>query len=162
MEIIEMGLMDTKDGNTKDGDFTMGLDRLNALLTWWGILNPLGTCRFNETRHRCQVAACDIQKAYGEALGRQTDLLIAACGRPANSFPGLSQSWSPADIAAVQLQVFAAFLESALPWTRTWGVFFQTSGDRITAFVREKAQALQKQSAEELAIDEAGKRAIQP
>jgi hypothetical protein len=45
-----MGLMDTKDGNTKDSDFTMGLDRLSALLTWWEILNPLGTCRFNETR----------------------------------------------------------------------------------------------------------------
>jgi hypothetical protein len=78
MEMIEMGLMGTKDGSTKDGDFTMRLDWLNALLTWRGILNPLGTCRFDETRHRCQVAAWDIQRAYGEALGRQTDLLVAA------------------------------------------------------------------------------------
>jgi hypothetical protein len=43
-----------------------------------------------------------------------------------------------------------------------WGVFFQTSGERITAFVRETAQEFQKQSAEEPAIDEAGKRPIQP
>lgn len=62
----------------------------------------------------------------------------------------------------MQLQVFAAYLESAQPWTRTWGVFFQTSGERITAFVRETAQEFQKQSAEEPAIDEAGKRPIQP
>jgi hypothetical protein len=41
-------------------------------------------------------------------------------------------------------------------------VFFQTSGERITAFVRETAQEFQKQSAEESAIDEAGKRPIQP
>ena len=27
-----MGLMDTKDGNTKDGDFTMGLDRLKRIV----------------------------------------------------------------------------------------------------------------------------------
>jgi hypothetical protein len=76
--------------------------------------------------------------------------------------PGLFQSWSPVDIAAVQLQVFAAYLESALPCARTWGVFFQTSGERITAFVHETAQEFQKQSAEESAIDEQGKRPIQP
>ncbi len=77
-------------------------------------------------------------------------------------FPGFSRAWSPADIAAVQLQVFAAYLESAQPWTRTWGVFFQTSGERITAFVRVTAQEFRKQSAKEPAIDEAGKRPIQP
>ena len=90
----------------------------------------------------------DIQKAYAEALSRQADPLVAAPDQFARSPPGLVQSPNPRDIAAARLQVFAAFVESGVPWTTTWREFV--------------AQELRNQSAAEPAIIEARKLSMQP
>jgi hypothetical protein len=156
MEIIEMNHM-----NLKDDAFTMGLDRFNALLTWRGVPNPFLNGGFDETWQRYQAMASDIQKAYGEAIGHQTDLFVTAVGRLADSFPGILESRSPSDIAAAQLEVFSAFLKSASPLTKTWGEFVQKLDDCCAAFADETAQRLHKQSAGEPATGRPGKPAMQ-
>jgi hypothetical protein len=103
---------------------------------------------------RFQAFALDIQKAYAEALSRQADPLVAAPDQFARSPPGLVQSPNPRDIAAARLQVFAAFVESGVPWTTTWREFVQKSGDRRAAFARETVQELRNQSAADPAVIE--------
>lgn len=157
MEITEMALM-----NTKDDVFTMGLERFNALLTWRGMPNVNGPGGCAETIQRFQAYAIDLQESYGEALIGQAEPFATATGKLRAVLPELLQSRNPRDVAAAQLQVFAAFMESASLRARTWAEFVEKFDDRCAAFARSTAQELHKQSAAEPDIAESWKPATQP
>jgi hypothetical protein len=53
----------------KDGNITTGLNRLNALFTWWGVSNSYRNGDIDTPMKRLQACASDLQKSYGDAYG---------------------------------------------------------------------------------------------
>lgn len=136
--------------NPKSETFSLALNRFYVWANRTGARNLADAAGQDETRRRCLAMAAEIQKAYGEALGRQTELFTAATGKAARLLPQFLESKCPADVGAVQLEILAAFLESAAPWTETWGELAQKSSERVAAFARETASELHRAELERL------------
>ena len=104
----------------KDGNITTGLNRLNALFTWWGVPNSDGNGDIDTQMKRLQACASDLQKSYSDAYGRQMHALFAANERLAGSLQELVRCRNPRDIIAAELNILATLLEGALVQTKAW------------------------------------------
>ena len=104
----------------KDGNITTGLNRLNALFTWWGVPNSYENGDIDTQMKRLQACASDLQKSYSDACGRQMQALFAANERLAGSLQELVRCRKPQDVIAAELNILATLLEGALVQTKAW------------------------------------------
>jgi hypothetical protein len=104
----------------KDDNFTMGLDRLNALLTWWGVPNGNAGGQIDAQMKRFQTLISDVQKAQGEAYRSQIEALFAASERVAGSLQEFAHCRQPEQVITAGSNVLATILESVSLQAQTW------------------------------------------
>ena len=122
-----------------------GLDRLNALLAWWGIPNELALGNMEEQTKRFQVLVIDLSQAFSEASSCQAKTLNATNGQLARSLQDLLRSRQPQELMAAQLSVVADLLESLAAQTKTWADLNQKVHSCCATTVREMAEEVAKQ-----------------
>jgi hypothetical protein len=132
----------------KDDGMTMGLDRFNALLSWWGFPAANGNGSLEGQMQRIQAFAFDLQKAYGEAVSHQMEPLLKVNGQLAGSLPEFFRSRQPQDIMAAQLHVLATILDGASLQAKTWTELAQKVDERCAVLARETAAELHEQARE--------------
>jgi hypothetical protein len=126
----------------KDGNITTGLNRLNALFTWWGVSNSYRNGDIDTPMKRLQACASDLQKSYGDAYGRQMQALFAANERLAGSLQELVRCRKPRDVIAAELDILATLLEGALVQTKAWVELTKNVQDCCAAMTRNVAMDL--------------------
>lgn len=133
--------------NVKTESVTLELDRLNALLAWWGIPNANSGSIEGQMKH-FQILAFDLQSAYGDAYRHQIETMFTANERLARSLQGLLHCRKPHEIIAVESNILATILEGASLQARIWADLVQKAQDCCAALTRERAKEVQKQSEE--------------
>jgi hypothetical protein len=131
----------------KDGNASMGLDRLNAVLAWWGIPNANINGQIDDQMKRLQTFASGLQKACGEAYSDQMRAPLSANERIATSLQELLRCRQPKDVIAAESIVLATILESASLQAKTWVQFTQKVQDCCAAMAREAADEIRKEAA---------------
>jgi hypothetical protein len=126
----------------KDGNITTGLNRLNALFTWWGVANSYGNGDIDTPMKRLQACASDLQKIYSDAYGRQIQAMFVANERLAGSLQELLRCRKPRDAIAAELNILATLLEEAMVQTKTWVELTKKVQDRCAAMTRDAAMDL--------------------
>ena len=99
--------------NAKIDGVTSGLDRLNALLVWWGIPNANWSANIEGQMKRFQVFASNLQKVYGDAYCNQMEALFTANERLARSFQEFLRCRQPNEVIAAESNILATVLEGA-------------------------------------------------
>jgi len=118
-------------------NFTMGLDRLNALLAWWGVPNANAGDRIDAQMKRFQTLISDLQKAHGEALSRQMEALFTVSERVAVSLQDFARCRQPEQVIAAGSNVLATILEGASLQAKTWAQLAQKIQDGCAEMARE-------------------------
>jgi hypothetical protein len=126
-----------------------GLDRLNALLFWWGIPNTTRNDKIDEQVRRFQVVASGLQNAYGDACLRQIEALYTANEQLARSIQEFLNCRHTQEIFAAETSVLAAVLEGTSVQARTWIDLTQTVQDCCAAWAIEGAAGIGRQAAKE-------------
>lgn len=135
--------------NMKNGSITSGLDRMNAVLAWWGVPSANGSENIEGQVRRFQALASNLQKAYGEAYSQQLEALFATNARLARSFYEFLHCRQPQGVIAAESNVFATFLEGASLQAQTWGELTQKVRDCCATMAREAAEDVHRNGKEE-------------
>jgi hypothetical protein len=132
--------------NAKTEGVALGLDRLNALLSWWGISNDTGNENIEVQMKRFQVFASDLQKAYGDAYCLQMEALFTANERLGRSFQEFLHCRQPQEVIAAESSILATILERASLQAKPWIDLTEKVQDCCAALAREGAEEGYKQA----------------
>jgi len=122
-----------------DRNFTMGLDRLNALFTWWGVPGMNTNNNVDNQMKRLQALIADLQKAQSEAYGNQLDTLFSVGERVAGSLQAFVHCQQPDQVITAGSNVLAAILEGATLQAKSWLDLTQKVQDCCAQIAREAA-----------------------
>lgn len=128
-----------------DDQISAGMKRLNALLGWWGMDSTPNMDEIAQQFDRLQNFISDVQKAYFEAAGRQTNAVLDSNDRLARSAQGLLKGRKQADLLAAQAEIVDIVLEAASLHARTWA--------ELQREVQESYKALSVRSTGEISDD---------
>lgn len=118
---------------------SISLDRMSGLLTWWGVPDWMGNNTVETQMKRFQAVASDLQKSYGDACGRQMDVLLAANERLAHSLQQVCRSRHPQDIVAAESNILAIFLDGIERQAQIWMDLTQRVVEHCAALASEPA-----------------------
>ena len=159
--------------NVKSDNTQTGLDRFNALLTWWGVPSGINFGTIEGPTKHSQLLASDLCQAFNEASSCQIKPLFATNERLACSLQDILRSRQPHELTAAQSNLVTGLLESIAAQTKTWADLTQKVHGCCATMVRETAEEAAKQvgsaapaaparsEAERPAGKETGKRATQ-
>jgi len=125
--------------SAKDSAMTMGLERLNALLGWWGISNVNGNSSLEGQVGGFKTIALDLQKAYAEASEREMKATLAANERLAHLLQKLLHSRNPQEVMTAQSDILTVFLEGVSRRARAWTDLMEEIQARCMAMTRNLA-----------------------
>jgi hypothetical protein len=134
--------------DAKDDALTAGVERLNALLGWWGVPIASGTEMTDSQMKRLQRFASDLQRAYGDAYSSQVAALFSSNERLVRSFQDLLRSRRPQEVLAAESEILATFLEGASLHAKRWAELTQKLQECSAALAREAAEDLRQQAQE--------------
>jgi hypothetical protein len=123
--------------DTKHDTISTGLERLNALMTWWGVPRGLGSENVKAQAERLQVLATDLSRAFNDASSCQLRVLLATNERLGRALEGLARGAEPQRLMAVQSEVMASLLESLAAQTTAWVQLTQKVRDCCATAVEE-------------------------
>ncbi len=106
--------------SVKNETATVELDRLSALLTWWGVPNANGNESAFGQMQRLQVVASNLQKVYGTEYCHQIQTLLAVNQRLVSSLHGFLRCRQPLDVIAVEMELWTMVVEGVSAQTAAW------------------------------------------
>jgi hypothetical protein len=115
--------------STTNETITMGLDRWNAMLAWWGVPAPNGNGRIEDQIKRLQAFTADLQRAYGDSYARQVTALLKANERIVGSLQQLLHCQQPQELVAAETDLMATMLEGASRQAAAWAEMMQKVQD---------------------------------
>lgn len=127
---------------------TAELDRLNALLSWWGIPNLNDTEHIDGRMKRLQAFAANLQKAYGDEYCRQIEGAFTANQRLVFSLQAFLRCRQPQELIPIEIGIWMTVLERVSQQAAAWTDLTQkiqgccaalVSGDEVEA--RQEARA---------------------
>jgi hypothetical protein len=130
--------------NAKDDPLTAGVERLNALLGWWGVPIASGNGVIDGQMKRLQQFASDLQKTCGDAYSGQMDALLTSNDRLARSFQDLLRSRRPQEVVTAELDILATFLEGASLNAKRWADLTERLQECCAAMARNAAADLRQ------------------
>lgn len=125
-------------------DRTAELDRLNALLVWWGIPVANDTGCANGQMKRFQVFASNLQRAYGDEYWRQTGELFTANQRLVLSLQEFLRCRQPQELIAVELDIWMTVLERVAQEAKAWTELTRKVQDCCAVLASAKREATQE------------------
>jgi hypothetical protein len=135
---------------------TTGVERLNALLAWWGVPSAAVNGEIDAQTKRFQQFVADLQKTCGEAYSGQMDALLTNNDRLMRAFQGLLSSRRPQEVVAAESDILSTFLEGASLHAKKWGEVTQKLQDCYAAMARAAAEDLRHQPQETTPATPAG------
>ncbi len=117
---------------TKAEDFAMELNRLSALLNWWGVPRSNGVGEIEARIKRFYVVASNLQKIYDEAYRQQLETLRTANERLVESLRELLRCKQPRDVIAAESDMLATLLGGASRQAKTWAELNRKVGECCT------------------------------
>jgi hypothetical protein len=96
------------------------LDRLNALLAWWGVPSANDTEYIDGQVKRLHVFAANLQKACGDEYFRQVQGTFTANQRLVLSLEALLRCRQPQEVIAVEMGIWATILEGVMRQAQAW------------------------------------------
>lgn len=127
-------------------DPPISLDRMNAVLAWWGLSSADGAGKFDGQFKRFQTFTSDLQKVCGETYGAQMSALLGANERIGRSFLELIQCRRPQDVIAAKSIIIAAILDEASLQTKTWLELSQRVQEYCATVASETADEIRQQA----------------
>lgn len=118
---------------------TNGVERLNALIAWWGFPAAGGDGAIDHQMKRLQQFASDMQKIYGDAYKDELDTLAGSNDRLGRSFQDLLQSRRPPELLAAESEILATLLEGASQRARRWSELTQKIQECCAGMARDAA-----------------------
>jgi hypothetical protein len=150
-EMMKENTMATKNGPP------ISLDRMNAVLAWWGLSGTDGAGKLDGQFKRFQVFTSDLQKAYGETYGAQMSAFLGANARIGRSLLELIQCRQPQDVIAAESSVMAAILDEAWLQMKTWLELSQRVQEYCVTMARETADEIRQQAIKAADPERSGK-----
>lgn len=121
------------------------IERLNGLMSWWGMPGPTGNTLLDHQMRRLQRFAADFQKSCTDAYCSEMEALVGGNERLSRSMLGLLQHRRPPEGGAVESEILAILLEGASHQTKRWADLTQKLQECCSAVTREVAIDLQQQ-----------------
>lgn len=131
--------------NTKDDSLTAGVERLNGLLSWWGVPIAGGNGTIDSQIKRFQQFASDLQKTCSDAYSGEIAALFRNNDRLVRSFQDLLRSRRPQEVMAAESDILANFLEGASLHAKRWAELTQKLEECCAAMARDAAKDLRQQ-----------------
>jgi hypothetical protein len=123
-----------------DDQVYSGLNRLRALLGWWGLSGYEDHSRVAQEFMQLQNFVTEIQKAYLDATGRHMDAVFASNNRLVQSACHLSNDGKRSELSAAQAQIVSIVLEAAAQHARAWAEFQHQVQEIYSALARPPAE----------------------
>ena len=122
--------------------FTVGMDRLNALMGWWGVSAADGNGLMNSQMRSLQKFVTEAQKICGNAYSEQMSALLTSNERIAHLFQELPRCQRPHELLAAESEIFASLLESASQQATRWVKLTQKLEECCAEMARDTADDL--------------------
>jgi hypothetical protein len=106
--------------DVKNEGAASGLDRLNALLAWWGMPTDDESGTIDAQAKRLQLFTANLQRAYGDACSRQMETQFKANERLSRSLQDFLRCRKSQEVAALQSDLLATLLEGASRQATIW------------------------------------------
>lgn len=123
--------------NTKNDDIATGLERLDALLAWWGLPENITSGDDGIDVTRVKKFATDLQAAIHEASCCQLDAHFAMGERLSQSLRDLAKCRQPKEAFAIQSNIVDGLLESAFAQSKVWADLVQKLNQCCAAGLHE-------------------------
>lgn len=123
-------------------DWNAGLDRLNAMLAWWGVSKTNGEDGVEARLKRFQAFTSDLQEVFSNAQSEQMRSLFATNEAVANSLKDLGHCRQPRDVLAAEMVVLATLLDGTSRRTKIWVELLQKVQNCCSSLVRDAAEDL--------------------
>lgn len=115
------------------------VDRLNSLLTWWGVPNVSGAAEAEAQMKRVGAVGKDINQAIADTAVLQLDSFITASERLTQVLRNMALSREPLELMAAPGSAWTTLLENATCQLKTWAMLAETICGYFNAMVREPA-----------------------
>lgn len=123
-----------------DDQIFFGMNRLRALLGWWGLSGYEDRGGGVAQQFiRLQNFVAEVQNAYLDATGRHMDAILASNDRLVRSAYNLLNGAKQSELSAAQAQIVSIVLEAAAQHARTWAEFQQQVQEIYSASARAPA-----------------------
>lgn len=132
---------------TKD-PITTGIERMNALIAWWGVPTTNTSGTIDRQMQRWQAFAKDLQKACVESCSAEMAAAFDGNDRLGRSFQELMQSRQPQEFLAAESEIFALLLERASLRAKRWAELTEKLQDCCATMARDTAGDLRQQSSD--------------
>lgn len=126
-------------GGTYD-DVTMGLHRLNALLSWWSVPNAGGHREIDAQISRFERFSSQLQQACGDTCSRQVDAAHAASDQLAHAFQDLARCRRTQEVIAAEAAILETLLEVASSQAKIWIELMQKLQQSYVTMARETTE----------------------
>lgn len=134
--------------DAKDNVMTTGVERLNALMAWWGVPAASGNGAMDGQVKRFQQFVSDLQKTSSDAYSGEMKALFSSNERLGRSFQELFQCRRPQEVLAAESEILASFLEGASLQARRWTELTQKLQECCAGMARDAAATLRQQAQE--------------
>ncbi len=132
--------------DAKDNVLTTGVERLNALIAWWGVPAANGNGAMDGQMKRFQQFVSDLQKTSSDAYSGEMKALFNSNDRLGRSVQELFQCRRPQEVLAVESDILASFLEGASLQARRWTELTQKLQECCADMARDAAANLREQA----------------
>lgn len=131
--------------DAKDNAMTTGVDRLNALMAWWGVPAASGNGAMDGQVKRFQQFVSDLQQTSSDAYNEEMKALFSSNDRLGRSIQELFQCRRPQEVLAAESEILASFLEGATLRARRWTELTQKIQECCAGMARDAATNLRQQ-----------------
>jgi hypothetical protein len=142
--------------DTKDNVITAGVERLNALVAWWGVPAASGDGAMDRQMKRIQQFASDLQKTSSDAYSGEMNALFKSNDRLGRSFQELIRCRRPQEVLAAESEILASLLEGASLQAERWAELTQKLQECCAGMARDVAANLRQQAQEATPATETG------
>lgn len=126
-------------GGTYD-DVTMGIHRLNALLSWWSVPNADGHRDIDAQISRLERFSSQLQQACGDTCSRQVDAAHAASDQFAHAFQDLARCRGTQEVIAAEAAILETLIEVASSQAKIWIELMQKLQQSYVTMARETTE----------------------
>jgi hypothetical protein len=131
--------------DARDNVLATGVERLNALIAWWGLPAVSGDGAMERQMKRFQQFASDLQKTSSDAYRGEMDALLSGNERLGRSVQELLRCRRPQEVLAAESEILASFLEGASLRARRWAELTQKLQECCDGMARDAATDLRQQ-----------------
>lgn len=120
-------------------NMSMGLNRMNGLLAWWGIPNTIGADAIEARSKRFQLLVAELSTLFSDASSSQVQAISDTNDRFSQALQELLSARQAPELMAAQSNLVVGLIESLTAQTQAWAELTQKLHTCCAAAVRDAA-----------------------